>query len=212
MAPILGDEWHAVKRARKVVLRYWQVVSGRRMVCRPAPSRRAPRPNCASAAATASVRPPLCARTSARRSCLIHVPTCGDYARGGFGRAGDAASHNRRVLWQSLVGMKLVVILAMALFFLAESYLPCALKQMSETPTVPTFLKMSWRAQASLVLLLPSVVAEAWGRGGKRVGVRGVRVERCEHREVPGASTVHLQPFSFFDALCRSSWSHPTEE
>ena len=54
------------------------------------------------------------------------------------------------------------VVCAMLLFFLAESFLPCALKQMN----MPTFLKMSWRAQASLLLLLPSVAAEAWAKGG----------------------------------------------
>ena len=33
-------------------------------------------------------------------------------------------------------------------FFFTEAYLPCALKQMN----MPTFLKLSWRAQASVVL------------------------------------------------------------
>ena len=59
--------------------------------------------------------------------------------------------------------LKPSVVAAMLVFFLAEAYLPVALKQMVE---VPSFLKMSWRAQASMVLLIPMALVEALLRGG----------------------------------------------
>ena len=57
--------------------------------------------------------------------------------------------------------MKPTVVAAMFVFFLAEAYLPCALKQMD----TPSFLKMSWRAQASMVLLIPMACVEILLRG-----------------------------------------------
>ena len=50
----------------------------------------------------------------------------------------------------------------MLVFFSAEAYLPCALKQMED---MPSFLKMSWRAQASMILLIPMVIVEILVRG-----------------------------------------------
>ena len=53
----------------------------------------------------------------------------------------------------------------MLIFFLAEAYLPVALRQMTDLNHAP-FLKMSWRAQTSLILLLPIALVEAHANGG----------------------------------------------
>ena len=53
----------------------------------------------------------------------------------------------------------------MLIFFFAEAYLPVALRQMTDLNHAP-FLKMSWRAQTSLILLLPIALVEAHANGG----------------------------------------------
>ena len=59
---------------------------------------------------------------------------------------------------------KVAVIIAMVIFFLCEAYLPVALRQMTALDRTP-FLKMSWRAQTSCILLIPIAMAEAWMQG-----------------------------------------------
>lgn len=58
-----------------------------------------------------------------------------------------------------------VVVVAMVMFFLCEAFLPVALRQMHDLDEAP-FLKMSWRAQASVALLIPIAAVEAWYFGG----------------------------------------------
>lgn len=57
------------------------------------------------------------------------------------------------------------VAIAMFVFFVCEGYLPVALRQMTTLDHTP-FLKMSWRAQTSVLLLMPIALVEARLQGG----------------------------------------------